>query len=155
MGFIEISRYAIEWLHEISRHVRLVSLLDLLDVIFIKVSKHSTSFFTIVFIIWRQIFKFKKLFVRRWEQKPWTRHISINHGYLRVSGINQESHAFSGNFGTNFPRQFTKLNFPRCAREILDFVNLLGKFIPNFPRSHGITSTYYMVGCCEPISVEY
>ena len=50
---------------------------------------------------------------------------------MRVRGINQESRGFSENFGNI-----------RRAREILQLVNLLGKFIPNFPHSHGITTLY-------------
>ena len=68
---------------------------------------------------------------------------SLNFQIIKIDscGINQESHALSGNFGINFPRKFKKSNFPRCAREISDFVNFLGKLIPNFLRCHGITST--------------
>ena len=45
--------------------------------------------------------------------------------YILGHGINQESHSYSGDLG-KFPSFFTKSNFPRCAREIFDFVKNTG-----------------------------
>ena len=53
--------------------------------------------------------------------------------------INQESHV---KVGENLPRSFLKFwNFPGFTREISKFQKCeLGKFIPNFPIKHVITS---------------
>ena len=58
------------------------------------------------------------------------------------------NHIVLGRLQINFPPQFTKSNFPRCAREISDFVNWVGKLICNHPRSHVITSTNHLLCFC-------
>ena len=57
--------------------------------------------------------------------------------------INQESHVNSWNLGKIYLAHFLKFwNLPRFTREIWKFQKSeLGKFIPNFPLKHVITST--------------
>ena len=57
--------------------------------------------------------------------------------------INQESHVYSWNLGKIYLVHFLKFwNLPRFTREISKFQKSeLGKFIPNFPLKHVITST--------------
>ena len=57
--------------------------------------------------------------------------------------INQESHVCSWNLGKTYLVHFLKFwNLPRFTREISKFQTCeLGKFIPNFPLKHVITST--------------
>ena len=57
--------------------------------------------------------------------------------------INQESHVYLRNLGKIYLVHSLKFwNLPRFAREISKFQKSeLGKFIPNFPLKHGITST--------------
>ena len=56
--------------------------------------------------------------------------------------INQESHVYSWNLGKIYLVYFLKFwNLPRFTREISIFQKSeLGKFIPNFPLKHAITS---------------
>ena len=57
--------------------------------------------------------------------------------------INQESHVYSWNLGKIYLVHFLKFwNLPCFTREIQKFQKSeLGKFIPNFPLKHVITST--------------
>ena len=57
--------------------------------------------------------------------------------------IHQESHVYSWNFGKIYLVYFFKFwNLPRFNWEISKFQKSeLGKFIPNFPLKHMITST--------------
>ena len=57
--------------------------------------------------------------------------------------INQESHVYSWNLGKIYLVHFLKFwNLPRFTWEISKFQkSKLGKFIPNFPLKHVITST--------------
>ena len=61
--------------------------------------------------------------------------------------INQESHVNSWNLGKIYLVHFLKFwNLPRFTREIWKFQKSeLGKFIPNFPLKHVITSTNLLV----------
>ena len=58
--------------------------------------------------------------------------------------INQESHVYSWNLGENYLVHFLIFwNLPRLTGEISKFQkSAIGKFIPNFPFKHVITSTY-------------
>ena len=60
--------------------------------------------------------------------------------------INQESHVYSWNLGKIYLAHFLKFwNLPRFNREISKFQKSeLGKFIPNFPLKHVITSTNWL-----------
>ena len=59
--------------------------------------------------------------------------------------INQESNVYSWNFGKIYLFYYLKFwNLPHFTREISKFQkSVLGKFIPNFPLKHVITSTYF------------
>ena len=61
--------------------------------------------------------------------------------------INQESHIYSWNLGKIYLVHFLKFwNLPCFTREIQKFQKSeLGKFIPNFPLKHVITSTNWNV----------
>ena len=56
----------------------------------------------------------------------------------------QESHVYSWNLGENYLVHFLIFwNLPRLTGEISKFQkSAIGKFIPNFPFKHVITSTY-------------
>ena len=60
--------------------------------------------------------------------------------------ITQESHLYSWNLGKIYLVHFFEiLNLPRFTRETWKFQKSeLGKFIPNFPLKHVITSTNHM-----------
>ena len=61
--------------------------------------------------------------------------------------INQESHVYSWNLGKIYLVHFLKFwNLLRFTREIPKFQKSeLGKFIPNFPLKHVITSTNFIL----------
>ena len=63
--------------------------------------------------------------------------------------INQESHVYSWNLGKIYLVYFLKFwNLPRLTREISKFKKSeVGKFIPNFPLKHVITSTNHTIDC--------
>ena len=74
--------------------------------------------------------------------------------------INQESHVYSWNLRKIYLVHFMKFwNLPRFTRVILKFQKSeLGKFIPNFPLKHVITSTNRDEieqddSCCDKLKV--
>ena len=75
------------------------------------------------------------------------RYLSNSYPYVLFESlshvIKQESHVYSWNLGKIYLPHFVKFwNLPRFTREISKFQkNELGKFIPNFPLKHVITST--------------
>ena len=75
------------------------------------------------------------------------RYLSNSYPYVLFESlshvIKQESHVYSWNLGKIYLPNFVKFwNLPRFTREIPKFQkNELGKFIPNFPLKHVITST--------------